>query len=145
MPRLKVKTKIKRPRLKVKTKIKRSKPKGTKMFCPSCEEHRKCEAVSVAKISCKTDDYEQRKYIDKHDDIKIFQRGRICSRCQHEFITYEVDSDLIWELVELRESLSKIKQHAEKYKSESNKASKSLSKLSNSLNILQALKIYKSS
>ena len=81
-------------------------------------------------------DYGQRRYFSKHDDIQWFQRGRECLSCGHEFITGEVDTEFLGELVELRDALSAIKENAEDYVNEASAASKSLSELTKSLGVL---------
>lgn len=116
---------------------------GTDMFCPSCKQVTTCKAVSAAQVTFDPSDYEQRKYFTKNGDINLFQRGRECLLCGHEFVTAEVDIEFLEELVELRGALSAIKTNAEAYVKESAAASQSLSKLSESLSVLRALKVYK--
>jgi hypothetical protein len=58
-------------------------------------------------------------------------------------LTAEVKEDFLNELVELREALAAIKEHAESYVEESRAAAESLSQLTASLEVLRALRIYK--
>lgn len=51
--------------------------------------------------------------------------------------------DFLSELTELREALGRIKQNAEKYIEQATTASESLTELTESLDVLRALKIYK--
>ncbi len=116
---------------------------GTQMWCPKCKIIRVCRAVPPADVTRKTTDYQQRRYFTNHNDVNFFQRGRECQTCNHKFLTGEVDRQFLNELIELRDVLSDLKQHAEQYVEESEQASKTLGKLSQSLGALQALKIYK--
>ncbi len=115
---------------------------GTDMFCSSCKEVTTCKAVPVPQVTGDSNDYGQRMYYKKHDDINWFQRGRECLLCGHEFVTAEVDIEFLEELTDLRDALKEIKENAEAFVKESSAASKSLSKLGDSLSILRALKVY---
>ena len=117
---------------------------GTAMYCPQCQDITTCKAIPVPKITGDTADYSQRCVHAAHGDLNWFQRGRECLTCGHTFITSEVNTDFVFELVELRDALAEIKLHAEEYVRESKKASTSLSRLSDSLKVLRALRIYKS-
>ena len=116
---------------------------GTQMWCPYCKRIQVCRAVPPADVTLLTKDYQQRWCFTNHNDVHFFQRGRECKVCEHKFLTGEVDMHFLNELIELRDALSDLKQHAEKYAEESDQASKTLSKLSQSLGALQALNIYK--
>lgn len=113
---------------------------GTKMHCPKCGETTVCRAISITQLREKSG---QRKYMKSHPDIKLFQRGRECLDCGEAFLTAEIDDKFLFELVELRDALKKIKKNAEKYIKESSAASKTLVELNESLGILKALDIYK--
>lgn len=115
---------------------------GTQMWCPSCKNVTVCAAVNPSTLGNPSG---QRWYKTNHSDINWFRRGRICQRCNNEFLTAEVDEQFVDELVELRDALREIKSNAEAYVKESAAASKSLAKLSASLSVLRALKIYKDS
>lgn len=116
---------------------------GTSMWCPQCESIRVCRAIPGAEVTWDTDDYIQRRYHITHSDLNWFQRGRECLTCKHRFLTGEIDLEFLFELVRLRNALSDIKIHAERYSSESAKAASSLKKLSASLRVLKALDMYK--
>lgn len=116
---------------------------GTDMWCPGCKQIATCKAVPAAQVTYDAADYGQRKYYAAHTDIQFFQRGRECLFCGHEFVSAEVDSDFLVELIELRNALSEIKSNAEAYIKESAAASKSLAQLSESLGVLRALSVYK--
>lgn len=113
------------------------------MYCPSCKEITKCKAIPAAKVTLNARDYAQRMYYVKHKDVHYFQRGRECLTCMNAFVSAEVDLAFIEELIELRNALSTIKLNAETYIEQSAAASASLSMLSESLEVLRALKIYK--
>lgn len=116
---------------------------GTDMWCPQCKEIKTCRAIPGAQVSYNTGDYVQRRYHSTHQDLNWFQRGRECLSCKHKFLTGEMNLRYLFELAELRDSLSEIKTHAEAYAKESTKAAASLKKLTESLKVLRALKIYK--
>jgi len=59
-------------------------------------------------------------------------------------LSAELREDFLSELTELREALGRIKQNAERYVAEATSASGALTELTNSLEVLRALKIYKS-
>jgi hypothetical protein len=115
---------------------------GTQMWCPECESIQVCRAIPAANVTFDTDDYQQRRYFSRHDDVHFFQRGRECLECGHEFVTGEVRLSFLNELTELRDALADLKKHAEQYSEESQQASKTLTKLSKSLGALKALKMY---
>jgi hypothetical protein len=113
---------------------------GTQMYCPSCQEVRVCKAIPLAPLigeSCG-----QRLYKTEYTDINWFRRGRECQYCFEEFITSEMNEELLEELVELRRALGQIKENATKYTKEANQASLTLKEMSKSLDLLKALKIY---
>ena len=114
---------------------------GTKMWCPACEQVRVCRAIPAAKITGRTSDYRQRKVFTKHDDVHYFKRGRECLKCNHQFVTGEVDLTFLEELTELRDVLSDLRKNAELYSKQSTRAQKTLSKLSKSLGALKALRV----
>lgn len=112
---------------------------GTKMHCPSCKKITVCAAIPLTQMG---HEHGQRWYRTDHEDINWFRRGRMCSKCFSKFVTSEIDESFITELVELRDALSNIKQHAEKYCKEAEQAAVTLKELSESLDVLKALKIY---
>jgi hypothetical protein len=114
---------------------------GTQKWCPNCKAVQVCTAVNPSQIG---EEVGQRWHFEGHSDIQWFRRGLICKRCNHEWLSAEVPEDFIDELIELREALKEIKLHSESYAKESARASKSLAKLSASLNVLRALKLYRS-
>lgn len=116
---------------------------GTDMWCPKCNEITTCKAIPGASVTWDADDYAQRRYHTAHTDLNWFQRGRQCLSCEHRFLTGEARLQFLFELVELRDALTEIKQNAEQYVSESKKASRSLERLTKSLGVLQALRLYK--
>ena len=115
------------------------------MWCPSCEEITTCKAIPGAKVTLDSDDYAQRRQHNTHLDLNWFQRGRECLDCGEEFLTGEMDLDYLFELAELRNALSDLKQNAENYIEQSESASKSLSRLNKSLDVLRTLRLYKES
>jgi hypothetical protein len=115
--------------------------RGTKMFCPHCQEINECRAIKPNEVGLKGG---QRWYRTDSPDIQWFRRIRQCLGCSEVFITAEVNEDYLDELVELRSALREIKLNAEQYLKESTAASKTLTKLSASLGVLQALNIYQS-
>lgn len=115
---------------------------GTGMWCPNCEGITTCRAFPLTEYG---ETSEQRIYRSDSDepDINYFQRARECLECEHQFLTCEVDENVIDELEELRGALADIKEHVEAYVGDAKKASRALSKLTSSLKILRALKMYK--
>jgi uncharacterized protein (UPF0179 family) len=113
---------------------------GTRMHCPNCGQQQDCKAIPVPKITGDPAHYNQRWHTS---NINWFQRGRECLVCHHQFVTVEVDSQFLNELIELRTALGDIKANAEQYVRESTAASRSLLKLSTALSVLRALEIYK--
>jgi hypothetical protein len=113
---------------------------GTKKWCPKCKQITVCSAIKPSQLGKRSG---QRWYKSEHPDINWFRRGLVCRSCSHGWLTAEVKEDFLDELVELRDALKKIKQHAEQYAEESKQASPSLENLSASLKVLKALKIYK--
>jgi hypothetical protein len=112
---------------------------GTKKWCPSCESTQVCTAFNPTEIGEKSG---QRWYRVGHTDIQWFRRALICKKCNHTWLTAEIEESFLDELVQLREALGDIKKHAQAYERESKKASASLTKLSESLGVLKALDIY---
>ena len=113
---------------------------GTRMHCPKCSKTTVCRAIPLAQLR---ESSGQRKYMEGHPDINLFQRGRECGTCGKSFLTAEIDDTYLYELVELRDALKDIKKNSEKYITESSAASVTLSKLIMSLSILTALDMYK--
>ena len=113
---------------------------GTQKWCAKCKDVQVCAAVNPSQLGERSG---QRWFKPDHTDIQWFRRGLICQKCGTEWFTAEVEEKFLNELVELRDALSQIKQHAEAYVKESEKAGQSLTKLSASLSVLRALKIYK--
>ncbi|MCB1099846.1 MAG: hypothetical protein KDN22_30040 [Verrucomicrobiae bacterium] len=76
---------------------------GTDMWCPECRLMTCCKAVSPAEL-----DYlnprNQRLVSSKDTDLQWFRRGRICQRCNHKFLTCEIQECYLSELLELREA-----------------------------------------
>jgi len=75
---------------------------GTKMYCPSCKKLTICKAISVSLVTFDSGDRCQNRYFIDHDDVNFFQRGRECLLCGFEFVTYEVDSSIIDEIILFR-------------------------------------------
>lgn len=113
---------------------------GTQKWCPTCESIQVCTAVNPSQLGARSG---QRWYKTEHSDINWFRRGLVCQKCDSQWLTAEIEEKFLDELMELRDALKEIKQHAEAYAKESAKAGKSLVKLSESLSVLQALKVYK--
>ena len=112
---------------------------GTEMYCPHCKKIRICKAVDPSVISTKRD----RKWQSKdYSDIHWFRRGRVCQTCSYKFLTAEIQESFLSELIELRSSLSEVKNNVEIYMKDLDAASKNLDKLSNSLNELKLLQAY---
>jgi len=113
------------------------------MFCKQCNRVTVCKAVDPKQVVA-TATTGRRFYRTSHEDIQYFRRGRTCLTCGTSFLSAELREDFLSELTELREALGRIKQNAEKYVTEATSASESLSELTKSLEVLRALKIYKS-
>ncbi|OUY08774.1 hypothetical protein [Acinetobacter populi] len=112
---------------------------GTKIYCPICKKIKVCKAIPVTYITYDTKDYTQQMQIIGHPDIQFFQRGRMCTSCNHEFITAEIEYDFLNELCELRSALRKIKENAREYSTQTEVAQKTLKNLQISLEVLSAL------
>ena len=111
---------------------------GTMMNCPKCKECRVCAAINP-KLT--TGQGGQRIFHgDDHADLEWFRRGRECLHCGTCFTTAEVNEHFLYELVRLRNSLSSIKLHANKYQEEAEQAALSLSYLTTALGVLKVLK-----
>ncbi len=117
---------------------------GTKMYCLHCKRVRVCSAVSTREVDPSLA-LGQRWYIRTHDDLQFFRRGRECQTCFHNWLTVEIPESHLDELVELREALADLKQHAETYVDEAKSAGVALRKLNKSLGVLRALNVYKDS
>ena len=111
---------------------------GTDMWCPECGEVQTCKAIPVPHITFDPSDYAQRWRNTRHG-INWFQRGRECQVCGGTWITAEVVADYLSELMELRDALADLKQHAEAYSDESEAAERSLKALRKALGVLRAL------
>lgn len=109
---------------------------GTQIYCPACKEIQVCRAVNPSEIAYESG---QRWENLRHPDIQWFRRGRVCLACRHEFLTAEIEEDLLTELVKLREALADIHMKADEYVRESNRASKALQELSRSLRLFKVL------
>ena len=112
------------------------------MWCPKCAAVTACQGVEPKEVKSALKSG-RRWFYTNHEDVHWFRRGRICLKCQHGFITSEVDEGFIAELTELRDALAAIKKDAESYIERSQAAAESLSSLNESLEKLRALKIYK--
>jgi transcriptional regulator NrdR family protein len=110
---------------------------GTKMYCPACKIITTCRANSN-RLSLGQSG--QRFHIENHVDIEFLRRLRVCLKCEHEFLTVEVNEKLLGELVELRDALKKIKENAATFSKEITNSQKSLKNLSSSLGLLKTLK-----
>ena len=115
---------------------------GTLKYCPNCATIRVCTAVNPGPIAQRSG---QRWQMKAHADLQWFRRALICQTCNVQWLTAEINENLLTELVQLRDALKDIKLHTEAYVSEAGKAAKSLEKLSQSLKVLRALKMYTSS
>ncbi len=113
------------------------------MFCKKCNKITVCKAVDPKQVRANVSTG-RRLYRTSHEDIHYFRRGRICLTCNSSFLTAELQEKFLTELTELREALGQIKVNAESYLAQSEAASESLNQLSESLEVLRALKIYKS-
>lgn len=113
---------------------------GTKKWCPYCKKITICRAVNPSELGCRSG---QRWRKIEHTDINWFRRGLICTECDSDWLTAEIEEDFLDELIKLRDALKDVKQNAEQYIEDSEKASKNLKNLSESLGVLKALDIYK--
>jgi len=118
----------------------RKKRGGTKKWCPYCKATRVCKAVNPSILGKKSG---QRWYKIDYADIQWFRRGLICQTCDKRWLTAEIHEKYLNELVQLRDSLSEIKENTEAYLKKSENATNSLTTLAESLNKLRALKRYK--
>lgn len=114
---------------------------GTKMYCPKCKAIQVCAGLNPSVIGKSSG---QRFYRTDHPDINWFRRARECQKCNHTFLTAEMNEEFLKELVQLRDALKEVKTNAEQYITESSAASESLAKLTKSLSVLRALNVYKS-
>jgi hypothetical protein len=113
------------------------------MFCKKCNKVTVCKAVDPKQVQASVSTG-RRFYRTSHEDLHYFRRGRICLTCNSAFLTAELRESFLTELTELREALGQIKVNAEAYVTQAEAASESLNQLSASLEVLRALKIYKS-
>ena len=113
---------------------------GTQKWCPSCNSIQVCELLIHHGLATNLDSSGTRQSIRT---FAGFVGGSVCQKCEHEWLTAEVEEGFLDELVELRNALKEIKANEEVYVKESDKAAKSLAKLSKSLGVLRALKVYK--
>jgi hypothetical protein len=118
----------------------KTKKGGTDMYCPSCRKIKVCASPSLSSIGHSSG---QRWHHTEHSDLHWFRRARICLTCDEQFVTAEFSEKYLYELVELRNALSEVKQKAEQFVTKSKSATKSLDALSKSLDTLRALKIYR--
>ena len=95
------------------------------------------KAIPMSESGCGSGQHLTR--IDEHSDIQWFRRNLQCQTCQEEWLSAEVPEDYLDELVELRNALAEIREHADRYTRESKLAAASLQKLSKSLGALKAL------
>lgn len=115
---------------------------GTQMYCPGCKRVRVCSAVAPRDVD-PTVGAGQRWYMRTHDDLQFFRRGRECQTCFRSWLSVEIPESHLGELVQLREVLADLKEHAETYVEQAKSASATLKKLNNSMGVLRALQIYK--
>ncbi len=115
---------------------------GTQMYCPECGKITVCSSIPISQVLNSKTGNQQRLFMDDKsgDKVSFFRRGRQCHTCWNEFLTAEVDEGHLDELIELRDLLSEIKAHANKFGLEVEIASKTLDNLRGSLNLLRALK-----
>ena len=78
---------------------------GTHIWCPNCEEVRKCCVVENDRAEEYAGDYHRLWGREDHPDIQWFQRVRECMTCGELFTTVEIHKDLLDELIRLRSSL----------------------------------------
>lgn len=77
---------------------------GTKIYCPNCK------AVQTCRVCHDLDSWTKGNYRNQtYPDINFFERPRECLKCGDVFVTYEVYSDLILELVNLRNFVKEMK------------------------------------
>jgi hypothetical protein len=84
---------------------------GTKMWCPGCQTNSICAALRPFPNNPQLE--EQRGKLTAISDIHWFARRRKCSACGHEFETAEIDHDLLYELVRLRDAMHAIRKTAD--------------------------------
>ncbi|MDZ4858304.1 MAG: hypothetical protein SGI88_04920 [Candidatus Hydrogenedentes bacterium] len=73
---------------------------GTQIFCPGCKSFSVCKVVPLSSLDKPK---ARRWYRTDHKDIAWFRRGRTCLKCNHTFLSAEVDEAFIDELVALRD------------------------------------------
>lgn len=113
---------------------------GTQMHCPECREIRVCTAIPTSQLGLAPG---QRWERVGHEDIAWFRRGRECRSCANQWVTAEINEELLDELVTLRNTLADVKRNAEAYVRESEGAARALSGLTDSLQVLRGLNVYR--
>ena len=78
---------------------------GMKLYCPECQMIRTCTAVNPTVLG-----YERGQHWGSSTcpDINWFRRARMCD-FGHEFLTAEIDEEFINELIELRETVQRMR------------------------------------
>lgn len=109
------------------------------MHCPECMEIQVCTAIPTTQLG-----YEPGQRWERigHADIAWFRRGRECRSCANQWVTAEINEELLDELVTLRNALANVKLNAESYVMESRGAAAALADLTESLQVLRDLEVY---
>lgn len=104
---------------------------GTSIWCNHCKDFTICARVPISQVSNESD--KQHLYHPQHKDLSWFQRGRICSDCGNGFLTAEIGTEAIDELVQLRELIGRLKMQADTCRQELDSTAHTLYAFSNSL------------
>jgi len=86
---------------------------GTTMWCEECEDNRPCKAIPVPVVRNEPSERNysyplneldwsekvQSGYLANLPWIHVFQRGRECSACGEQWVTYEVAEDVIFSYI----------------------------------------------
>ena len=76
---------------------------GTQLWCSNCDEIQEC------KVLWYDNDSKGNFVNNEYSDLHFRQRPRECNKCGHLFDTYEINSSVIDELIELRKLMCSIK------------------------------------
>lgn len=81
---------------------------ATVLWCPHCKKDLPCRVVTGADSDYFDGTYGNRFYSTDYEDLQYFLRSRLCSKCENEFQTVELEYKFVDELVRLRNAVKEL-------------------------------------